>query len=418
MPRLVVALPRPPLPALSGGETRVASLLSRLSGRFRLELYCLSEPGCGREEAAAAALAERAWGARLSFVPRTPGVRAPGGLPSIAASYHEPEMSRALRRAVSQGGPCLAQLEFSQMAQYAAELAPLAPVLLTEHDAGLLSSASTYENPAGASPERRREQARLARRHLDAAYRACDRVVAVSEADARRLRRLCPGARVECVPTGVDTRRFAFRGLAGRVPGLVAFLGHYPHYPNEEAALRLCREVLPRLRASRPDAAVRLIGSAPTPAVRALAGPRVEVCGTLADVRPPLSSARAFVAPMRLGRGIKGKLLECFAVGTPVVATPTAVEALEGARHGVHLLVASGPRALARAAARVLSDDGLAARLAAAARAYVEERFDWDRQAARLSGIYETVARERGLRARPSARARGASRPRSGAAPS
>lgn len=398
MLRVVVALPRLPYPAISGGEIRVTALLERLSASARMEIFCFDEPGSAVKQAAAALHAESRWGMRMTFVARTPGIAAPPELPSLAASFHEPAMFTALCEAVGRG-PCLVQLEFSQMAQYAVALAPLAPVLLTEHDAGIFTPETSYERPDPADAGRARQQAALAAAHLRAAYAACDRVITVSPADASRLRALDSSVRVSCVPTGVDTGRFAFRRLEGRVPGLVAFLGHYPHYPNEEAALRLCREVLPPLKALAPGARVRLAGSCPTPAVQALAGPDVEITGTLADVREALASARAFAAPMRLGRGIKGKILEAFALGTPVVATSLAVEALEGARHEKHLLIADTPTALARELARVLRDDDLAARLAANARSYVESCFDWKLQADALSALYADVARERGLAA-------------------
>lgn len=396
MLRVVLALPRLPYPAVSGGELRVATLIERLAARARLEVYCFAERGHELKQAAAVLQAERAWGVKLVCVPRTPGFQGPPELPSLASSFTEPAMSAALREAAGRG-PGLVHLEFSQMAQYAADVAPLAPVLVTEHDAGIFSPATSYERPDPAGAARAAEQARLAREHLFDAYRRCDRVVTVSEGDARTLRAMDASLRVECVPTGVDVRRFSFRPLVGRTPGTVAFLGHYPHYPNEEAALRLCNEVLPLLRGRVPEARARLIGSFPTEAVRALAGPHVEVTGTLSDVRPPLADSRVFMAPMRLGRGIKGKILEAFALGTPVVATPLAVEALEGARDGEHLLLGEGPEDLALAAERLLRDDALSARLAAAGRAYAEQRFDWDDQARRLLALYDRVAAERGL---------------------
>lgn len=396
MMRLVLAVPRLPYPAVSGGELRVTALFERLSRRMHIELISFSNNSSAHKETAFALWLERTCGARLTLVTRTPGAfeAAPRELPSIARSYYDPAMASALARAAANHKNSIIQLEFSQFAQYAEMLAPTASVLLTEHDTGLLSPFRSYERPKPNTRIRQFIDTWRARRHLKRAYAACNRVIAVSTGDARRLKNFCPAAKVSSIPTGVDLNRFSFQELAGREPGLVVFLGHYPHYPNEEAALRLCRDVLPRLRALDKRASVRLVGSDPTPAVRALASLDVEITGTVTDVRPFLATARVFAAPMRLGRGIKGKILEAFALGTPVVASPEAMDAMDGAEDGRHYLLASNPESFARATARLLSNDALSARLAAEARQYVEKYFNWDIQADRLYALYEAVSRE------------------------
>ncbi|MFI5349395.1 MAG: glycosyltransferase, partial [Elusimicrobiota bacterium] len=149
----------------------------------------------------------------------------------------------------------------------------------------------------------------------------------------------------------------------------------------------LCREILPRLKRSAPGARVTLVGSSLTPAVRALAGQDVDVVGAVDDVAPYLWSSGLFIAPMRLGFGIKGKVLEAFSAGLPVVATPEACEAMPGARDGRELLLARGADELAAAAARLISDRPLASRLARSARRYVAANFGWERQGRLLAGV-------------------------------
>jgi glycosyltransferase involved in cell wall biosynthesis len=383
-----VALPRPLFPGRSGGEIRVRALLRRLAGRHEFTVLSFADPASRLREEAAAAAVEAATGASVRLVWRSGAAPAPG-LPAVARPYSDPAMAAALGALAAEGRTDLVQLEFTQMAQYAAAARRVAPVVLTEHDASALTPASSYLRGDAAAPGQRA----ALRAHLREAFAACAAVVTVSAEDAARLKALAPRGAVSVVPTGVDLERFAFAPLEGRVPGEAVFVGHWPHYPNEEAAARLCRGVLPRLARLVPGAALRLVGSAPTPGVRALAAPPVALVGEVAEVAPELRRARVFLAPMRLGFGIKGKLLEAFACGTPVVASPRACEAMPGLRPGAHLLVAGGEREFAAAAARLLRDDALSARLARAARAYVEERFGWDAQAERLDAVYRAAAR-------------------------
>lgn len=81
--------------------------------------------------------------------------------------------------------------------------------------------------------------------------------------------------------------------------------------------------------------------------------------------------------------GMSNAMLEAMAAGVPVVSTPVsgAHEALEpladGTRPGIVTRDAEDS-AIAEAVRAVLSDDALRARMAAAARARIEERFTWD----------------------------------------
>jgi glycosyltransferase involved in cell wall biosynthesis len=94
---------------------------------------------------------------------------------------------------------------------------------------------------------------------------------------------------------------------------------------------------------------------------------------------------------VRLGRGIKGKILEAFASGVPVVALPQSCEAMPGARDGEHLLIARTPEDFARKCAELLGDEALSARLARAARELVEKNWSCERQADLLDETYREL---------------------------
>jgi glycosyltransferase involved in cell wall biosynthesis len=101
------------------------------------------------------------------------------------------------------------------------------------------------------------------------------------------------------------------------------------------------------------------------------------------------------VAPVTYGAGIQNKVLEALACGTPVVASPQAVSALD-VRPGEHLLVEDGAEAFAQAVLGLLGNAGLRARLGSAGRRYVETHHNWDGIAARLEDVYADVLREAG----------------------
>ncbi len=160
----------------------------------------------------------------------------------------------------------------------------------------------------------------------------------------------------------------------------------YP--PNVDAAVFAATEVLPRLLALHPTARLVLAGRNPDERVRALAGDRVEVTGELPDLVPLLQSAAAYLCPMRLGSGIKNKLLEAFACGCPTAATALATNGMDTVA-GRDVLIADDADGLATALASILSDpEGTGARLGRGARALAEE-MSWAATARAFESVYD-----------------------------
>jgi glycosyltransferase involved in cell wall biosynthesis len=194
------------------------------------------------------------------------------------------------------------------------------------------------------------------------------------------------------IPNGVDAAALAPPDGAPRPERRILFTGALAAPANEQAALRLVRRILPRVRERVPGAGVDLVGRAPGPAVRALAAePGVRVAADVPDLRPWLWAAPVYACPMVSGTGIKNKLLEAMAAGAPAVATPLACQGL-AVRDGEHLRIADGDDGFAAALAELLTDPAAGARLAGAARAYVTARHDWDAVAGAYKTLYEEIA--------------------------
>jgi glycosyltransferase involved in cell wall biosynthesis len=129
------------------------------------------------------------------------------------------------------------------------------------------------------------------------------------------------------------------------------------------------------------------------PAVRALAAiPDVRVTGTVPDLRRNIWSATVYVSPLRAGFGVKNKILEAMALGTPIVATSRSLTGLADVVSGDHLLHAESDEQIAAAVQRLLNEPALADRLAENARQLVEQRYTWKAVAARYEAVLREVA--------------------------
>jgi len=119
---------------------------------------------------------------------------------------------------------------------------------------------------------------------------------------------------------------------------MVALTGNLGYRPTRSAIRWFAAHVWPRVRRSVPQARWVIAGARPPSDVRGLANHSgVEVWADVPDVARVLSSARVAVAPMDSGSGIPMKVIEAWAAGVPVIATPRAVESLEGGVHACEL---------------------------------------------------------------------------------
>jgi GT2 family glycosyltransferase/glycosyltransferase involved in cell wall biosynthesis/SAM-dependent methyltransferase len=222
-------------------------------------------------------------------------------------------------------------------------------------------------------------------------WRAVDVVLYPSEDEAAAVRALEPRVRAFAVPAYALPPPPPAHAPPPASAGLI-FVAGFAHPPNVDAACWLVGEILPLLRAARPDLALALIGSNPTPEVRALAGPGIEVTGFVPDheLARRYGAARVAVCPLRFGAGVKLKVIEAMHHGVPLVTTPAGAQGLPGLDAVCD--VQSEPAAFAGAVLRLLDDDAAWTARAAAQSAFVAARFS---AAAVQAGLERAFAQAR-----------------------
>jgi glycosyltransferase involved in cell wall biosynthesis len=102
------------------------------------------------------------------------------------------------------------------------------------------------------------------------------------------------------------------------------------------------------------------------------------VTGEVNDVRDYLKRLKVFVAPIRLGKGFRGKLLEAMAMGIPVVTTRLGAEGIP-VREGENILLAETPEEFIQKTLTLLSDGQLHSRISTNSRKLVVDRFSWQK---------------------------------------
>ncbi|MFA6003827.1 MAG: glycosyltransferase family 4 protein [Elusimicrobiota bacterium] len=399
-PRVLMLTPGPPYP-WDGGSKRIHSLCRLLADRFRFSLLTFRPPAQDITQAALdlqkqALYLDPVFEAIHWVEPEEPAPARIDGIwiPPDARRFYCLRMEERL--AALAGTADILHVEFELMAIYGRRARELGrPCILTQHDTGSLSLFNSYMREMAGWGKFARIPEWLKRRVF--ARRSADwfdRIVVMSEADQNHLAGIIRRGHIQVIPTGVDLEHFhPDAGVPPASPPRLVYVGHYPHFPNEDAVLHFLRRIWPRIRAQSPHVEFHIVGSAPTPAVRraaqGLSG--VSITDTVPDVRPQLAAAAIFVAPLRLGCGIKGKILEAFAMGLPVVTTRLAAAGLQ-AVPGRDLVVADSDADFAASVLQLLNSPQARARLGSRGREVARAAYDWRRLAGRLGDLYAGLA--------------------------
>ncbi|WP_193369785.1 TIGR03087 family PEP-CTERM/XrtA system glycosyltransferase [Pelagibius marinus] len=386
--RILYLCHRFPFPPARGGKIRPFNMIRHLSRKHEVVVASLAR---SPEEAAAGqgiaphcadyvmgeVRAPAAWARMIARLP-TP-------YPSSMGYFYSPALARSIQERLRREAFDLIFVHCSSVAPYVRQVTGIPKIL----DFGDIDSEKwlVYRQ---FKPFPLSLGYWLEGRKLAAAEKALthqfDFCTCTTRAELEALRRLQVTTPCDWFPNGVDQSYFA-PSTKSYDPDAISFVGRMDYFPNQQAMLFFCDEVFPAIRRQRPSATLTIIGAEPSAGIRRL-GERegVTVTGTVPDVREPVRRSAVNVAPLAIARGTQNKILECMAMGVPVVTSPEAAGGVDAVPEE-HLLVAQSPQDYADKLLWLMEDAAARQAFAVAGRARVESHHSWAVSLAKLDSI-------------------------------
>jgi glycosyltransferase involved in cell wall biosynthesis len=227
-------------------------------------------------------------------------------------------------------------------------------------------------------------------RTQEAAFLRCfDHVIVFGEPDRLALASHLDGSKLSVSPFPIP----ADVGMAGSIPegfdGRFLFVGSEEHEPNRNALDWLLAEIWSGIARQLPSAQLAVIGRWSKAARMSYSPSPVSFTGYVADLSHALRGGIMLV-PLKIGSGIRTKILAALAQGVPVVTTPVGIEGL-ALSDGCGCLVRSNPTEFAGAAVQLAQEPELRHQVAFSGMQAVARHYSPEGVHQRRNEIYRTV---------------------------
>ena len=384
---------RLPYPPIAGGRIETYEMIAGLVDRG----HSVTLVTYGSDEEAAAEM-EATSGCTVRLVPGVPD-RTLGNLtrnlvsrdPLPVMKARTPEYTETVRRAAQDAD--VVHLHALQPSYLARELPDPTPTVIRFNNVKYeiyRQFAKYTDNPGKAAYaylqflKTRRYEAKIA----DQATVS----LTISPEDRDRLREVGSEGTIRVVPPGVDLERFAPDGTDE--PGdTITFFGSMDYHPNEDAVRWFGREIFPEISRRYPEATFEIVGKNPSDRIERLGEQRgITVTGFVEDIREYIRRATVIVIPIRVGTGVRIKVLHAMAMGKPTVTTTVGKQGI-GFEDGIHGLVADTASAFVDAVSELIADPEAREQYGAQARALMEREHDWATITERLEAEYRRILR-------------------------
>jgi polysaccharide biosynthesis protein PslH len=227
--------------------------------------------------------------------------------------------------------------------------------------------------------------------------------VALTNEDKITMERLEPNIDIRMISDGSDhlkkidvfttllSNSFEHSLISNNCPSIL-FVGNFAYEPNIDAALYFSRQIFPLILKDVPDAKLFLVGNAPPPEICSLTSSKqIEVTGRVASLIPFYKHADVVICPLRIGGGVKVKVLEALSFGKAIVSTSVGTQGLDLLTHKA-IAIADDPTDFAENVVRLLVQPEERQIQEREALAYARTLPSWDQVSEGFARLYKEMA--------------------------
>ena len=325
-----------PLPHSSGGRIREFELIRRLGKNFKIYLCVITNPWQTDKKAINDL---RSFCTKIKLFKVAPSDK------KQCSSYSDQMKKHSSKKASYYISSLLRNEHFDVVhveGYYLMQHLPIKlkiPILLVEHNIEYLLSLQRF-NLAKTELEKfyYRSEYLSTLKWERIFWRRARICVTLTKEDKMSMNQLEPDIDVRIIPNGKDHLKMKGEEALSICKDFIVsdeyyrvlFVGNFTYGPNIDAAIYLSQFIFPIIIKYVPNSKLFLVGNAPPPEIWSLKSNRlIEVTGYVDSLFPFYHAAHVVVCPLRIGGGVKLKILEALSAGKAIVSTSIGAQGLD-----------------------------------------------------------------------------------------
>ena len=402
--KILIVMSYSPFPIRRGTDRLTKALIDGLTARHEVTLATMTL--AASEEEALKALESDRFSARFIRAPNKRSVFHQAwykgvNLARTATALLPPQVSYArpvafvkhVKRVAEEVQPDLVLVNYWHLHDLSLELGAFKVVLITHNINFVVTGERMKRITSPFELVLARARAFLEERIERKAYSSYDAILTLTERDAEAVVRAvgAGGKTIVPLPLALDLRYYEPQGFE-REKDTILFFGALDADFNRDALRYFAREVFPGVRKALPACRCDLLGHGLSASLRRELPQGFAYIESVEDVRSYLAKCGCMVLPLRFGGGVRIRMMEAAAMGTPVVSTPVGVAGM-GLERGLDYLEAADAGGMIQSILEILTDRDLARRIGESARRWALERISMDDYPARLDACFALLER-------------------------
>ncbi len=216
-----------------------------------------------------------------------------------------------------------------------------------------------------------------------------DHILTLTNEDRLNILNYSPQLPISVVPPGIDIKELNLTNTAKKPKyPLIIMCGYFDNKSNRDAALWFIKSIWPLIFSKNNKIRCWFIGKGISHDMLKIGSQisNITMIADIDDLRPYRKSASVFINPMRLGSGLRIKILEAMGSGLPVVSTSLGAAGIP-VQNGENCFIADTPKEFSDAILWILKDKKLAQQIGENGKKMVRNKYEINKCIKQLESI-------------------------------
>jgi glycosyltransferase involved in cell wall biosynthesis len=217
-----------------------------------------------------------------------------------------------------------------------------------------------------------------------------DNCIMITREDENEILHYNPKIKTSVIPAGIDPELLKFTSKE-TIPFSLFHIGSLKWLPNLDGLNWFLDEVFPKVINKIPNVKLFIYGKgSENLRINSLLKNNIIVRGYVEDIFSEISDKQVAIVPLRVGGGMRIKIIELMALGKSIISTTIGKEGID-VIDNEHILIADNKEDFVNKISNVFYDKVNAGKLIKSAREFVRDNYTWENVALQFENKYKEL---------------------------